>query len=327
MRTLSQYNELIVEFKQDNMPKCVVIIGGPGAGKTYWMSEHTHKDENGVGHHEDSGFKKLFGTPNVAKKLDMDHNLEQVQKENAKAIAKILLTGVKEGADKEWFDKFIKTKQDIMDRAVDYGKKSPMVDLSLIDYNFIAEWGAKYNESKQSRKVLQEFQNAFVKEYWRKIFASDFSRRDTSKAEYKKTFWRKLSGLVDFKGGEEIYDGLFSDSDVCIAITGDDISKISEIQNASKGHHAVYIIYLDIPLEMSIAADQKRDRHVGPEMVKDKIEGVHKTWDQLKDRFEDMGIWKMYHLETPVGSHPNWSVTQSFINKKLIGASALKEVE
>ena len=35
MKTLYDY---ITEFKVDLMPQCVVVMGGPGAGKTYWMN-------------------------------------------------------------------------------------------------------------------------------------------------------------------------------------------------------------------------------------------------------------------------------------------------
>lgn len=37
MISLLQY---LTEFKQDLMPQCVVVIGGPGAGKTYWMNHN-----------------------------------------------------------------------------------------------------------------------------------------------------------------------------------------------------------------------------------------------------------------------------------------------
>ena len=40
MKSLKEYTRVILEFKEDQKPKCVIIIGGPGAGKSYWMSAH-----------------------------------------------------------------------------------------------------------------------------------------------------------------------------------------------------------------------------------------------------------------------------------------------
>ena len=38
MKSLKELTKMVLEFKEDQMPKCVIIIGGPGAGKTYWMN-------------------------------------------------------------------------------------------------------------------------------------------------------------------------------------------------------------------------------------------------------------------------------------------------
>lgn len=43
MINLFQY---LTEFKQDLMPQCVVVMGGPGAGKTYWMNNSAKKFSN-----------------------------------------------------------------------------------------------------------------------------------------------------------------------------------------------------------------------------------------------------------------------------------------
>ena len=40
MKNLYQY---LTEWKQDMMPQCVVVVGGPGAGKTYWMNHSSKK--------------------------------------------------------------------------------------------------------------------------------------------------------------------------------------------------------------------------------------------------------------------------------------------
>ena len=318
---MKNFKEFILEFKQDMRPKAVVIIGGPGAGKTYWMSEHS-KDH--IPHWmTQSQYKKLFGSTNVSKRLDMDHNLEQHQKENCREIARIMLTAKRGSADKGWFDKFIKLKQQLMNEACEKGK-SPKVDLSQIKWEFIEPWVEKINNArdKDRDRIMKDYYRAFKNEYWKKIFASDFSRRATSKKEYKQTYKDKFKGLLNIEDGEDIKQW-FGPQDICLAICGDEIEKFEEVQHASDGQHAIYVIYLDIPVNMSIEADKNRDRSVGEKMVREKIADIHKVWEVLKKDFPKYDIYKLIHYETKQGKHPDWKLTELFINlngkiKKLI---------
>ena len=76
MKNLYQY---LTEWKQDMMPQCVVVVGGPGAGKTYWMNHSS---------------KKFFQNNIVPRKLDADHNLEKFQKEHMNVFAEQLLRAI-----------------------------------------------------------------------------------------------------------------------------------------------------------------------------------------------------------------------------------------
>ena len=316
MKTLSEY---IFEFKQDLMPKCIVIIGGPGAGKTYWMSEHNeHEVPSWM---TVSQYKKLFGSSNVSKRLDSDHNLEKYQNDNCKEIANIMLTAKVNDADKNWFDKFIQSKQEVMDKACEKGD-SPKVDLSIIDWDFIEPWKNKLSNAKnnsEKNKIKTEYFLAFKKEYWKTIFASDFSKRYKAKEDYNSTYYDKFNTIINTKNedGEEIEK--INSNDVCIAICGDSIKKFEKIQKASNGNHAIYVVYLDIPEEMSIEADKNRDRTIGASKVKEKLEGVHKTWEILKKDFPKYDIYKLIHYITPMGKHPNWEMSEcyAYLNGKI----------
>lgn len=334
MKSLKEYTRVILEFKEDQMPKCVIIIGGPGAGKTYWMNAHKiepDKNDKSKNYTEISGYEKLFGHTNVSKILDMDHNLEQVQKENAKQIAQILLTGMRGGADKKWFETYLKTKEDAMNAAVEYGKKSPIVNLQPIidDYEWFVEQSEKYDAAGNKGKFMGYFKNDFTERYWYKIFAMDFSQRAKSKTAYKKTFSSKLAGLIDYDADEEIINISKSPSDICIAITGDDIKKIQEIIDASAGTHSIYVVYLDLSEKMSLEGNVRRARKLSEELVKQKLAGVHKTWNELlsDDTWQKMGIWMMYHLTTPEGKFPKWEVEETFRNTDMLKKplNALKE--
>ena len=333
MESLKEYTRVILEFKEDQKPKCVIIIGGPGAGKSYWMNAHKiepDKNDKSKNYTEISGYEKLFGHTNVSKILDMDHNLEQVQKENAKQIAQILLTGMRSGADKKWFEKYLTTREDAMNAAVEYGKKSPVVDFQPIidDYEWFVEQVNHYKVAHDKGKFVNHFKNEFTERYWNKIFAMDFSQRDKSKTAYKQTFSSKLAGLIDYNEDEELINISKSPSDICIAITGDDIKKIQEVINTSAGTHAIYIVYLDLSEKMSLDGNARRARKVSTELVKQKLDGVHKTWNELleNDTWKKMGIWTMFHMTTPEGKYPQWEVEKKYQNLDML-KDAVKALE
>lgn len=302
MITLFQY---LTEWKQDLMPQCVVVIGGPGAGKTYWMNNNA---------------KKFFQCNITPRKLDSDWNLAKFQKKHVDELSEQLLRAILPDAvtdaksRKEAFDIALKQEQEAMDAAVDYGRISKTLDISNIDFDFVKIWADRYSNAQESQKdkVMGLYRKAFMKEYFENTFASDFSVRKYSKAEYKKDFQSKLKGElegIDFVGP----------SDVIIAITGDELSKFQEIVDVCGKTHSITVVYLDVPTEMSIRQDAERARSLGEKMVRKILDGVHETWEQLKDSYKSMDITKLVHMTTdPDLKHPNWQVAKEYINVELL---------
>ena len=151
-----------------------------------------------------------------------------------------------------------------------------------------------------------------MKEYFDDLFASDFSVRQYSKAEYKKDFQSKLNGELeglDFVGP----------SDVIIAITGDELKKFEEIVEVCGKTHNITVVYLDVPEEMSVRQDSERKRSLGEKMVKQILGDVRSTWKELIDAYKGLGITKLVHMVTdPDLKHPQWKVAKEHINYELI---------
>ena len=302
MITLFQY---LTEWKQDLMPQCVVVMGGPGAGKTYWMNNNA---------------KKFFQSNITPRKLDSDWNLAKFQKKHVDELSEQLLRAILPDAvtdaksRKEAFDIALQQEQEAMDAAVDYGRISKTLDISNIDFDFVKIWADRYSNAQESQKdkVMGLYRKAFMKEYFENTFASDFSVRKYSKAEYKKDFQSKLKGELeglDFVGP----------SDVIVAITGDELSKFQEIVDVCGKTHSITVVYLDVPTEMSIRQDAERSRSLGEKMVRKILDGVHETWEQLKDAYKSMDITKLVHMTTdPDLKHPNWQVAKEYINVELL---------
>lgn len=290
MKQLSEYlNEnVVLEFKQDLQPQVVVLMGNPAAGKTTFMN-------NG-------GLSRLLKREIQSRKLDSDNNLKVEQLNSCNELAmNILLScnswSANDGTKKQQFKKLIDETQAAMDEASDKGG-SPHTDLSPIDYGFCKSWITRYENADEAHKdqVITEFQRAFQKEYFASVFASDFSRRSISKAQYKKDFQAKLRGIREIEDSEFV-----SPTDVAVAITGDDIEKIDAISEIAREMGSVVtVIYLDCSIERSIRNDQKRDRSVGEEMIRKKAEGIRATWNELVKSFKDHGIFRMYQMvESP----------------------------
>lgn len=302
MISLLQY---LTEFKQDLMPQCVVVIGGPGAGKTYWMNNNA---------------KKFFQNNITPRKLDSDHNLEKFQKKHMNEFAEQIMRAILPEAvsdaksRKKAFQDALAQEQEAMNAAVGYGKISKMLDISDVDYEFVKTWSDRYSNAQDSKKeeVLGLYLKAFSKEYFDDLFASDFSVRKYSKEEYKKDFQSKLRGELeglDFVGP----------SDVIIAITGDELKKFEDIVNVCGKTHSITVVYLDVPEEMSVRQDAERKRSLGEKMVKQILADVRSTWKELIDAYKGLGITKLVHMVTnPELKHPVWRIEKEHINYELI---------
>ena len=298
-----------MEWAADLKPQVVIVMGGPGAGKTYWMKNSASQF-----------FKRNF----QAKQLDSDNNLVVVQRENCAELAReIIIALSKESSSsfdtqKETFRNLIETTQNEYN-AQSEKNGSPLTDLSQIDYTFCKPWADRMDRAteNQKEKVISEFQQAFEKEYFRTVFASDFSKRNISKAQYKKDMVRKLTGV----GDTEVETS--GKSDVIVAITGDKISKIDEIVELAKEMDAsVSIVYLNIPEERSVAQDARRDRSVGREMIHKKLEDIHKTWEELIKVYQQHGIFRMYEMvpgPRTTEKTISWVVKNQFLNKSMLG--------
>lgn len=302
MKSLLQY---ITEFKTDLMPQCVVVIGGPGAGKTYWMNNSS---------------KKFFQNNITPRKLDSDWNLAKFQKQHMNELAENLLKSIlpnsvsNASTRKQAFNDVLSQEQEKMNAAVDYGRISAMLDISSIKFSFVKAWADRYFNAIDSKKedVLGLYLKAFRKEYFDDLFASDFSVRKYSKAEYKKDFQEKLRGEmkdIEFVGP----------SDIIIAITGDDIQKFQDIVDVCGSTHSITVVYLNVPAEMSVRQDAERKRTMGEKLVRSILADVHKTWDILVTEYKALGITKLVEMKTdPDLKHPQWEVAKEYINYELI---------
>lgn len=295
---------MINEFKQDLKQQTIIVMGGPGAGKTYWME------------HDAQNFFKRHGD---YKRLDSDHNLVVVQRENCKQLAYEIMNDCRTDSisphrnQQETFNELIKRKQAEFDEK---SKKngSPLTDLSQIQLKWLKPWLDRFTKAvdEYREKVYQEYETAFFKEYFDKVFASDFSSRHISKKQYQKDMLKKLGG-----------DAMGLKDDVIVAITGDKVSKIEEIIELS-GDNSIVVVYLNIPEEISVAQDAKRTRSVGRQMIHDKLEGIHQTWEELIRTYQDLGIFRMYELvptakSIAAGAIKGWEIKKQYINKSLIG--------
>ena len=327
MKTIADFiNESIVnidEWKQDLMPQCVIVMGGPGAGKTYWMD------------HEANEFFKHNIT---FRKLDSDWNLQKYQKLHINEFAENMILYCSSKAihddarnQKDAFFNYLKDQQEKMNDACDaVGSKGMYIDLGTIDWSFVKSWVKRYDLARDDykTKVLDEFKKAFQKEYFKKLFASDFSVRGLSKAEYKKDFQDKLRGEmkdIDFRGP----------SDIVIAITGDDLEKFQQIADICGETHSITVVYLNVPEELSELRDKKRDRSVGLALIQKKLKSIHDTWDELvRGAFKEIGIFKMVEMvptteamddarsgkkyEDGEQKPPQWKVGKEYLNTDLI---------
>ena len=300
---------IVLEFAADLKPQVVIVMGGPGAGKTYWMKNSASQF-----------FRREF----QAKQLDSDNNLVVVQRDNCSTLAReIIIALSKESSSsqdtqKATFQKLIETTQSEYNASSEKNG-SPLTDLSKIDYRFCKAWADRMDRAaeNQKEKVISEFQRAFEKEYFKTVFASDFSSRHISKKTYKKDMVRKLTGM---DGAEYVQATLAND--VIVAITGDKIEKIDEIVELAKSMDAtVSIVYLNIPEERSIAQDAQRDRSVGPEMIRKKLAAIHDTWEELVKEYETHGIFRMFELVPGPRTTEKtiaWTISQQFLNKDML---------
>ena len=141
------------------------------------------------------------------------------------------------------------------------------------------------------------------KEYFDKVFASDFSVRGKAKEEYNNNLIKKIKDI---------------NGDVFIAISGAKMSTIDKIVSLAPKSSTVRIVYLNGNVDKAVRQDAKRERSGGEKFVRDYANKIDKVWSELKNTFSDKGINCIYEFEdkraNDLQSPPEWNMIK--IHKK-----------
>lgn len=304
MKTLAEY---INEWKEDLGNQVIMIMGTPGCGKTYWMQH------NGI-----RFFKKRGITLNP-KELDIDHTLKLFQiidfPKFCDRVIKYKSMSImnKNGSvhnNKNAWKTFIDNEKERYTKLnkANYGLDTNIPDLDKLDYKFIAPWLTRYeNASNENKsKVFDEFSKAMFKEYFNKVFASDFSVRGEAKEQYNRDLIEKLGNK----------------NDVFVAISGASFKTIKEIADICKQNNTTCrIVYLNGSVEKAVGQDARRERSGGANFVIDYAEKINKVWDKLIDSsadeyYKNNGIYTIYEFEDTnaydILAYPVWSLKKIY---------------
>lgn len=300
--------EFLTEHKEDLGSQVIMIMGTPGCGKTYWMQH------NGI------RFFKSQGIRLNPKELDIDHTLKYFQIIDFPKFCDRVLNFKnasvmnKHGEDvhnrKSAWDVFITNEQDRYERlnTTNNGLATNVPRLEQIDYNFIAPWISRYDNASEENKerVFNEFVSAMFKEYFNKVFASDFSVRGEAKVQYHK----------------ELIDKIKSDSDVFVAISGAKFDGIQEISELCKDLGITCrIVYLNGSVEKAVGQDAKRERSGGAAFVMDYAAKIENVWNVLIDPsapeyYKKNSIYSIYEFKDKyaddVLSYPTWELDRIY---------------
>jgi hypothetical protein len=304
MKTLVEF---INEWKEDLGNQVIMIMGTPGCGKTYWMQH------NGI-----QFFKKQGITLNP-KELDIDHTLKTFQiidfPKFCDRVIKYKSTSVmnKKGSvhnNKNAWKTFIDNEKERYTKLnkANKGLDTNIPDLDKLDYEFIAPWLTRYENasSENKSKVFDEFTKVMFKEYFNKVFASDFSVRDEAKEQYNKDFIEKLGNK----------------NDAFVAISGAKFKTIKEIADICKENNTTCrIVYLNGSVEKAVGQDARRERSGGADFVIDYAEKINKVWDKLIDSsadeyYKNNNIYTIYEFEDTnaddIMAYPAWSLKKIY---------------
>lgn len=309
MKSLIEY---INEWKEDLNNQVIMIMGTPGCGKTYWM------DHNGI------KFFKSQGIKINPRELDIDHTLKYFQLLDFPKFCYRVIN-FKESTLSDFDDKQPHNTKNIWNlfvkkeierytelNAANKGLETNIPKIEEIEYNFVAPWLTRYENAKQDKKrdVLNEFTNVMYKEYFNKVFASDFSVRGEAKAEYNINLRKKLD----------------NGTDAFLAISGAKMKHIVEIADICKEKGMTCrIVFLNGSLEKAIGQDAKRERSGGKNFVVDYAEKIQKVWNELidpssKSYFKNLGIYNIYELEdedaNDIQSWPKWKLKKIYKSHK-----------
>lgn len=304
MKTLAEY---INEWKEDLGNQVIMIMGTPGCGKTYWMQH------NGI-----RFFKKQGITLNP-KELDIDHTLKLFQiidfPKFCDRVIKYKSMSImnKNGSvhnNKNAWKTFIDNEKERYTKLnkANYGLDTNIPDLDKLDYKFIAPWLTRYENASNEKKskVFDEFSKVMFKEYFNKVFASDFSVRGEAKEQYNRDLIEKLGNK----------------NDAFVAISGASFKTIKEIADICKQNNTTCrIVYLNGSVEKAVGQDARRERSGGANFVIDYAEKINKVWDKLIDSsadeyYKNNGIYTIYEFEDTnaydILAYPVWSLKKIY---------------
>lgn len=305
MKTLVEF---IKEWKEDLGNQVIMIMGTPGCGKTYWMQH------NGI------KFFKKQGIKLNPKELDIDHTLKIFQIIDFPKFCDRLIKypsssvinkkGISVHNNKAAWKTFIENEKE---RYTNLNKSNGGLDtnipnLNKIDYEFVAPWLSRYeNASEENKqKVFDEFTKVMFKEYFNKVFASDFSVRGEAKEQYNKDLIEKLGNK----------------NDVFVAISGSKFETIKEIADICKQNDTTCrIVYLNGSIDKAVSQDAKRERSGGADFVIKYAEKINKVWDKLidpsaKEYYKKNNIYTIYEFidsnENDVLAYPAWELKKIY---------------
>lgn len=154
------------------------------------------------------------------------------------------------------------------------------------------------------------------KEYFKKVFAGDFSVRGEAKEEYNENLIQKI---------------VRENNDVIICISGAKMKHINTLcQSAmNKGvatDKTVRLVFLNGSVDKAVYQDSTRDRSAGEEFVRQYAERIETVWHELMDPnspnyFKKKNIYKVYELKDIHAddelSHPAWKLVKTFVNDRI----------
>lgn len=281
---MQEINEHLV----DSFPQMIFVIGLPASGKSSFI-----KNE----------LSNYFPSLKNSRLADSDVQLNHKQKEQAKKFAKTIYHVESE---REYL--LIKNmyENNVNDSDIMVGREDFVI---TTPYSWI-----KSHKNLSENKFIYEF----VKEFFVKDWASNFTPRPLAKAEFKELTKRKLGNTVS-------NNIMFNNNDVIIPILGDRISKILDFIDMAKGNYIPSIIYLDIPIEETIKRDkyrkEKEGRSVGEKLIREKASLIEMSWKDLSaGSYKRNGIYRMLHFvwlpnNTKFGEY---RLRQKYINTDLI---------
>lgn len=266
-RKHSIYNKLD-EHLVDSLPQMIFVMGLPAAGKSYFIKNDLPKY-----------FPALKGGNRL---LDVDIQLEDKQKQFASEFASYLYD-LRRNIDEKDFYRIIDDKETQVN-------KDPMMD-DRIDFYISTtyEWFVEHKNLPEKKFVYE-----FLKDFFKKDWASNFVPRADAKKIFKELSKQKL--------GVRVQDITYNDNNIVIPITGDKLEKFLDFAQMTFGNYVPSVVYLDIPIDEAIKRDRmrrrKEGRSVGEEVIRKKSVPIKQNYNILIDYgYLEYNLYKIMRFE------------------------------